>query len=245
MRGEIVARAIIETVCQQCGAIFLSEPCHNRKFCGTKCQHAARRKQTQYTCETCKKIFVGKTCDNRKYCSIKCMGIAMILTPSERLCPICGNTFIPKKEKQTYCSLDCAKKVNASFETLCLNCGMPFFITPSRAKRGGKYCSMVCLHAAQSGSSSSHWRGGKTRNYRGPNWKQQRKLARQRDSSTCQYCHRKWREGEKLFHVHHIKPYREFNDYIKANNLSNLITLCKICHGKAETGKIILQPKLL
>ena len=35
--------------------------------------------------------------------------------------------------------------------------------------------------------------------------------------------------------VHHIKPFRFFeNDYMAANDLENLITLCISCHKKAE-----------
>jgi predicted HNH restriction endonuclease len=37
--------------------------------------------------------------------------------------------------------------------------------------------------------------------------------------------------------VHHIVPFRTFKgDWRKANELSNLITLCRNCHRKAEVS---------
>ncbi len=73
---------------------------------------------------------------------------------------------------------------------------------------------------------------GKPNNY-GPNWDQQRKLARQRDQFTCQLCGAA--EKDIPHHVHHIVPFRQFPTYELANRLENLITLCPACHHKAES----------
>ena len=72
---------------------------------------------------------------------------------------------------------------------------------------------------------------GKPNNY-GPNWDQQRKLARQRDQYTCQLCGMP--EKGSNHHVHHKIPFRQFTSYEQANRLENLITLCPACHQKAE-----------
>jgi DEAD/DEAH box helicase domain-containing protein len=66
----------------------------------------------------------------------------------------------------------------------------------------------------------------------GPNWENQRKLVRARDNYTCQVCGVK--EGKMQHHVHHKLPFRQFTNYIQANNPENLITLCPACHRKAE-----------
>lgn len=65
---------------------------------------------------------------------------------------------------------------------------------------------------------------------RGPNWKRQRKAARLRDNNTCQHCG----TTEGRMTVNHIWPFRLFDDYREANQLSNLMTLCPSCHSKAD-----------
>ncbi len=87
----------------------------------------------------------------------------------------------------------------------------------------------------------------------GPNWQQQRKRALERDGRQCRMCG-VGGDGDLAglgkparsitLHVHHIRPFREFNylpdqneAYREANQLDNLITLCPSCHRQAETGQ--------
>jgi len=69
-------------------------------------------------------------------------------------------------------------------------------------------------------------------NVYGPNWQQQRSLARQRDHYTCQVCGTV--ENGQSHQVHHKIPFRLFTSYLEANRLDNLITLCSTCHQKVE-----------
>jgi len=123
---------------------------------------------------------------------------------------------------------------------------MSFYVYPSAIERGqGKYCSKKCGGLDKSGENHPHWRGGHS-NYRGENWNRQRKAAYERDSGTCQYCGKKPKEGEHRCEVHHIIRFMDFNgDYLSANQLTNLITLCQYCHQQAEYGKIPIQRPLL
>ncbi len=68
----------------------------------------------------------------------------------------------------------------------------------------------------------------------GPFWKTQRDLARARDKFICQVCGIP--ETETLHHVHHIIPFRVFDSINEANALSNLTTLCPMCHNRVETS---------
>lgn len=73
-------------------------------------------------------------------------------------------------------------------------------------------------------------------NYYGPNWADIRAAILQRDGNTCQDEGHKRAGGsdhrDKLV-VHHIKPLKEFNgDHEAANQGTNLITLCTLCHGR-------------
>jgi DEAD/DEAH box helicase domain-containing protein len=71
-------------------------------------------------------------------------------------------------------------------------------------------------------------------NQYGPNWKQQRDRARTRDEFRCQVCGRE--EGERQHHVHHKTPFRQFDSYLSANQLENLVTLCPTCHRREESA---------
>jgi len=66
----------------------------------------------------------------------------------------------------------------------------------------------------------------------GPNWENQKRLARQRDRFLCQMCGIP--ESSEAHHVHHKIPFRLFSSDLEANALDNLITLCSSCHRKVE-----------
>ena len=64
----------------------------------------------------------------------------------------------------------------------------------------------------------------------GPNWREIRKKVLKRYNHTCQGCGEK---ADKLC-VHHIIPFRTFDDREKANELDNLVPYCPTCHYKWE-----------
>jgi DEAD/DEAH box helicase domain-containing protein len=66
----------------------------------------------------------------------------------------------------------------------------------------------------------------------GPLWEQLRVLIRKRDHYTCQNCGQV--EQAHAHHVHHRKPLKLFPSYVEANLPENLVTLCPVCHQKAE-----------
>lgn len=81
-------------------------------------------------------------------------------------------------------------------------------------------------------------------NQYGPNWEQQRGLARARDRYACRQCGRTEAEVGRQHDVHHQRPFRTFgyipgvNDhYLAANQLDNLLTLCAACHQRVEAQR--------
>lgn len=93
-----------------------------------------------------------------------------------------------------------------------------------------------------SGPDHPHWKGGRC-DYYGPNWDTQREKALERDDRHCQRCgissEEHIRSNNVGLDVHHIIPRREFTsdgilDYESANDLDNLVTLCRSCHRKWE-----------
>jgi 5-methylcytosine-specific restriction endonuclease McrA len=212
----------VACTCQQCGETFFVLPSNLKqgsgRYCSNRCSGIARQVQVELECIQCGKMFTRK--------------------PSAL-----------KNGGGKYCSISCQNNVRKFKVTCtCEQCGTLFKVKPSVIKTGGgRYCSQECFGKSHRGVNNVRWRGGGGGSkYRGENWYQQRKLAYERDLGICQYCGKKPRKGQRKFQVHHIKPFREFNgDYIAANQLTNLITLCHQCHPKAEYGKIAVQPYLI
>ncbi|MBP7039433.1 MAG: DEAD/DEAH box helicase [Chloroflexi bacterium] len=69
-------------------------------------------------------------------------------------------------------------------------------------------------------------------NQYGPIWNALKSRILARDGRRCRVC---GTEGdESQLHVHHIKPFKTFEDPELANAPANLITLCPSCHQQAE-----------
>jgi DNA-directed RNA polymerase subunit RPC12/RpoP len=193
------------------------------------------------TCQQCGKSFTPKHGSKGRYCSHECASAAKESTVSH-LCARCGRQFSvwtseSNRGRGKYCSIACRE--GGKKKPCCLNCGKE----TSRIER--KYCSFECMSLYKTGVHHHAWKGGQS-SKRGKNWTRQRRLAFNRDGGTCQYCGYKTAKGMRKNAVHHIKPFREFNgDYLAANDLSNLITLCHTCHPKAERGLIPVPRRLL
>jgi hypothetical protein len=120
----------------------------------------------------------------------------------------------------------------------CENCGEEFKRIKSHASNNKhQFCNQECYFDwARSGGLRD---GAQPYDHDyGPNWSYQRRAARARDNYSCRSCgmsesEHKTEFGRRL-EVHHIKKAREFTDYKKRNELSNLLTLCKKCHVKWE-----------
>lgn len=72
----------------------------------------------------------------------------------------------------------------------------------------------------------------------GKNWAKLSKTIRARDAHRCTHCG--LAENKETWHVHHIVPFRNFDDPAAANHPSNLTTLCPRCHALAEQ-RIMIQ----
>jgi len=92
----------------------------------------------------------------------------------------------------------------------------------------------------------------------GPNWETQRNAARARDGYRCRQCGKpettpspigdlpigEGRGGGRQHDVHHLVPFRSFGyvpgvneNYKLANELDNLVTLCRACHRRVEAAR--------
>jgi len=149
-----------------------------------------------------------------------------------------------------YCSNEC-RMVELSekhepnyrrYELECSLCGETVERRASELKHKGHiYCSRECAeedHAKRmSADGNPRWAGGHDRYY-GENWKKQRNKARKRDDYTCQRCGVCESELDRSLSVHHKVPLRKYDNWREANELENLITLCRSCHGVVESWPV-------
>jgi len=209
--------------CKYCGSKFIPGVFNlfNKSYCSFSCRNKSRintKNKSEFSCKWCGEKFTAWTYRNPKFCSRQCMSEYGSRQPR------------PKSRKDVYIELPCAQ------------CGKLHKFNKHQIRlRGGKYCSKKCKYDAMSiskrGLGNINYKGGKS-SYRGPNWGRQSRATRKRDKYTCQICGSPYSKFGIKIDVHHIKPYRIFNgDFEKANDLSNLIVLCKSCHAKVECGK--------
>lgn len=76
----------------------------------------------------------------------------------------------------------------------------------------------------------------------GPNWEEQRRRVRARDGYRCTQCGLP-ESPDRQHDVHHLTPFRTFGyvpglneRYLQANQLGNLILVCRACHHRLEAG---------
>lgn len=164
-------------------------------------------------------------------------------------CEACGKTISrPKwkreKNERHYCA-DCWGDAKVPIE--CEQCGEVEPVWPSIADKR-RFCSYDCMGEwrGEEITDEDHprWRKNNYTGYYGPNWATQRRKAIIRDQARCQDC--EFTEAESMtqfgegLSIHHITPISEFVDdatldFVDANQLDNLVSLCRPCHSKRET----------
>lgn len=120
------------------------------------------------------------------------------------------------------------------------NLGTTALDYPPESWETSAYWFRPSAEALESLISRGLWRDAP--NDYGPNWQEQRKRVRQRDGYRCTRCGQPEPKGVQ-HDVHHVVPFRTFGyapqqneAYVQANQLSNLVLLCRRCHQTVETG---------
>jgi hypothetical protein len=174
-------------------------------------------------------------------------------------CEHCGGDYevIPaRKDISRFCSRECKAEwqedgltgdnsprwQGGEVKTECEYCGDEYKVKPAEENLS-RFCGAECMSAWQAenweGDKNPAWKGGRIQDY-GPKWKQTREEIRERDGYCCQSCGTPQEDLNRKLHIHHIKPRRDFKnesgeiDFERANDSSNLISLCGSCHKKYE-----------
>jgi len=171
-------------------------------------------------CEWCGKEEKANPGDKGRFCSLKCY----------------GEWFSENRSGEKHWQW-------SQITVKCDQCGSPISLPPYKLERDNHhFCSMGCQTkwyrehpTLWRGENSGAWKGG-YEGYYGPNWITQREKTLRRDDYTCQVCGRR-DEADPV--VHHIVPFRNFGleNFEEANSLGNLVTLCKSCHTRIESGE--------
>lgn len=247
-------------ICKYCSISFTDPKHPNRTYCSRHCMGEDRKRLETRNCLLCGKQFQVRPASRNIHCSSEC---AYKNRPSTHAnpdnkstgeCVVCGKSFTYwTYRKSTCCSRKCASTLSNgvpkptkqrpdSYVTLsCQICGKPYTVHKIfTTKRNSRFCSKECQFVSMSverrGAGNPQYIGGTQYPDRGASWSTQRKLALKRDGGKCRICGKKPKKGQKrVVDVHHIRPYREFNgDHVTANQLMNLITLCRQCHVDVE-----------
>lgn len=254
--------------CRQCFADHLSQSLKGVERPSVRGPKPHMQNRVTLTCQRCGKEYqVKKSHEHRsKYCSKECTK-----NQCDIQCKQCGKTYAVKAaeaERTRFCSRECyaewmTKQTGPSnprwkrIEVTCANCCKTLHkVKSDLADKKVVFCDAQCYGEWYSknmaGENAPNWLGG-MKSWRGASWKRQRVLALKRDNHTCQHCGVTQKQLDKLklksakLQVHHIIPFRNFglDRESDANQLTNLIVLCPICHMKAENQLIPIQPSLL
>lgn len=224
--------------CTECGKAFLRLPHEIRKdgiaYCSLQCAAIGKGKRSR-----------GENSPHYSRSEVPCSycGAPLLRTASQ----------IAHNKKGHFCNGECYGKWRAQnmigeaatawnggkVKVPCLQCGVDVELVPSQVRDPGNFCSQKCYGEWRKdnmlGEDSPIWKGGRLPSY-GGSWKKQQRRARKRDKHTCQECGATKEQMGREPDVHHILPFRLFgaDRHDEANHLSNLVCLCKRCHGIAE-----------
>ncbi|WP_435345510.1 HNH endonuclease [Haloarchaeobius sp. HRN-SO-5] len=169
-------------------------------------------------------------------------------------CRECGDEFeyYPSNKEGVYCP-ECVESADGLLPVQpmddvpvttaeCTNCTREFEVSPSRleGKSYGVFCSQSCYAAWLSsnviGADHHQWEGGVIRY--GQDWYRIRREALERDGYECQNCGNDADDLGRNPDVHHLVRVRDFDDPSDAHRLDNVVTLCRPCHRRVESGDV-------
>lgn len=224
------------TRCPACGVEFEFALSWPRKYCSKTCSGRGvignikhfRPSSYDAICEQCGVSFRAAPTQTRgRFCSQRCVG----QWKSANVCGVASPNYGKKFGRPS----NAGPIVTAQ----CVVCSKEFVTKRSHVARR-KTCSRECvaIHYEQTGktagANNGNWRGGYLPYY-GPSWGKNKRAARARDKA-CADCGKTPKQLKRALDVHHKVPFREFgvDRHLEANDLSNLISLCNVCHLKRD-----------
>jgi 5-methylcytosine-specific restriction endonuclease McrA len=237
--------------CKICEKKFETTPSKDQKYCSKKCAGIARTTSKEIDCENCNKTITKEPNEIKRsennFCSPKCHNEHQ---RNMKECNECGAEYYGGGKNREFCSTKCfgkSKRVK-KIEKECPECNEISLVYPHYSKKHDNvFCSSSCRSDWLEKNSlfatdNPNYKDGKYNGF-GSNWHKKREEALERDNYVCQNCSKTKEENGRSLSVHHIKPRSEFiqnenTEVEESNKLSNLVTLCRGCHMKAEHNNI-------
>lgn len=237
--------------CAFCEAEFKAKPSNKRQCCSRDCSCKARKAKNQFQCSYCQQTYYRSPAHQARvkkaFCSKKCMGMGERGEANhawrggliDKECLECKTLFSVKQsqEEAKCCSTECKHKFYSKnprrplVEILCEECQSTIKVKDTPTSRRKKYCSIECKDKAHAkrmlGENNGRYIHGEcTKPYRSYFGRKLRKTIRDRDGDCCKLCGMTKEQHGKNLDVHHVNYNKE--DFSE----SNLICLCRYCHGK-------------
>jgi 5-methylcytosine-specific restriction endonuclease McrA len=214
--------------CKRCASIFQPNS-PKQGFC-LACR--------QRVCRTCGTAFTADPRRTAPYCSARCYFLGRWGEPVDNRCRECGTAILADRTKR-FCSRACydANKIGKPLiarrrrqSGVCAWCGVTFERPASYfAGKTRVFCSMSCMGEYFSelhrGEYHPNWRGGVHVEYTG-SWRPIRESVMRECGGMCERCGKR-----EAIEVHHILPIRYFQNWKDAHVRSNLVAVCRRCHG--------------
>lgn len=202
-------------------AIFCSRDCYDNE------RSAAIKARESLRCKCCSKIIDGRLLNRKRvYCSAECRKIGQKAKPKH--CKNCQCLFTPITWRE-------GRLVTVSNLYTCSQACHIEWIKSNQARKDK-------ISKAFSGVLHPNWQGGAPmgdRGYRGHGWAAIRGKILARDGYKCKRCGITNEDhlakcGSSLEANHIIPFWQHRGDNQRANNPSNLESLCKSCHTKTD-----------
>lgn len=234
-------RRHFDRACVICGKTYWPVSTMQR-FCSPTCR-AAGAVKPRSLCPVCQerpRRPQGLTCSAA--CGYR---YRQLRTRKPRPCAECGAEMLPvpsnlKRGLGKFCSRACYLTVHArrpAFVSVDCKCGTTFRRTQAAVNRTvHSFCSSRCARTFNRGENSPNWRGGHDPN-RGPGWQRIAAEVRERDGYRCRRCGKTQEDEGVGLSVDHVIPWRSFTSAEEANDPSNLVALCRSCHGKKQRAE--------
>lgn len=233
---------LVSRNCLTCGKEFQARKDRNSRYCSSACWYSSSerksmpkpiRRETR-KCVVCGSEYQSLPSSPRQTCSYKCRcEYQSIIHKSQKFIDRVINLGHKNKGRKYY--------RKEPIQKTCEYCGKMFTVSrksDKETREKKRFCSLSCWYNCirQNPEKHGNWKGGEYEHNYGNNWGQQKKKARQRDNYTCQRCGKQSKGNGVNLDVHHKIPFRNFGieRYKEANDLSNLITLCRSCHVIVE-----------
>lgn len=232
--------ALISISCAGCGASMQAYPAHLKRGRGRFCSRECRRRASlvQVACAWCSASLerYAHHAGNYKhqFCDNQCRGKWQTAERAGMNSPHCHRVVV-----------------------MCAHCGKALERGRAHvAAYSHQFCDNACQWAWRRATGAMHgnqhplYKGG-YQGYYGPNWAIQRRVARKRDGYRCCACGVSTKQNGRALDVHHVRPFASFGyapgentAYLEANDLQNLVSLCRKCHKRVEHGRLGFQLSL-